>query len=432
MKPVALPPRAEAIATVTLGAPLMVPMWHPRVTVICLSALVVLGGYQATSGALRASKSPLGWAWAILLFQALVATAVSSFPSQSVTRLACIIFGSIVLRAMILGVRTKQDCEAVAWLYVVGGGCVAVAGLIGTEWPRPWSGDKISSIAVFALRFPTHLSAIGAEGGANPNAVAAATLFFLPLVAFLLYRTVSNLVITRHQASRITLALEGALAGAVLSGLSFVLVLTQSRSAWLGLAAVATAVLWWAWKSSFARTVIVCSVVAAVVVGGSAIFRDTSNPAAANGLVPATTRPQLWARALHYIWEDPITGIGLDTFRIKAQETSPPFEGGNARDVVHVHNVFLQTALDLGIPGLIAYLVLLWKVATMWLSVDRLGSSSDRFLAVGVAGNLLGVMVFGLYDAVALGTKLSLCFWWNLGLLAALHQRVVLRGEMPS
>jgi putative inorganic carbon (HCO3(-)) transporter len=39
-------------------------------------------------------------------------------------------------------------------------------------------------------------------------------------------------------------------------------------------------------------------------------------------------------------------------------------------DIAHAHNIFLQTALDLGIPGLVAYLALLgsalvvcWQVA---------------------------------------------------------------------
>jgi O-antigen ligase len=31
-------------------------------------------------------------------------------------------------------------------------------------------------------------------------------------------------------------------------------------------------------------------------------------------------------------------------------------------DIAHAHNIFLQTALDLGIPGLVAYLALLIEI----------------------------------------------------------------------
>jgi putative inorganic carbon (HCO3(-)) transporter len=87
----------------------------------------------------------------------------------------------------------------------------------------------------------------------------------------------------------------------------------------------------------------------------------------------------------------------------------------------------LQTAVDLGLPGLVAYLALLliaW--ASCWRCARR-GDPSIRPTALGLAAGLVGLHVYGLVDALAPGSKPGLAFWLALGLIAALarvaHQR---------
>jgi putative inorganic carbon (HCO3(-)) transporter len=102
-------------------------------------------------------------------------------------------------------------------------------------------------------------------------------------------------------------------------------------------------------------------------------------------------------------------------------------------DLGHAHNEFLQAALDLGIPGMIAFLALyigsFWMLADIWKATRVSLSDGDdqslitRFLTLGLAGSLVAHFIFGLTDAVALGAKPGILFWMLLGLVTALHRQ---------
>jgi putative inorganic carbon (HCO3(-)) transporter len=128
-------------------------------------------------------------------------------------------------------------------------------------------------------------------------------------------------------------------------------------------------------------------------------------------------------------------------------------------DIAHAHNQFLQVALDLGLPGLMAYLALIGTA--LWLSLrvarsagdeqvagapsdgqtrgpgpaggakeaeqafggpdaDSLGSNRLRWVGLGLVGSLVAFHVFGLMDAVALGAKPGVALWMILGMAAGL------------
>ena len=109
-------------------------------------------------------------------------------------------------------------------------------------------------------------------------------------------------------------------------------------------------------------------------------------------------------------------------------------------DFGHAHNEYLQAALDLGLPGLIAflaiYLVSFWMLAQTWGSSwhaagPDIGQGPGlnwgsplvvRCLVVGLGAGLFAHAAFGLFDAVALGAKPGILFWMLLGLIAALYQ----------
>lgn len=417
--PRVLPPRVEAVSTVMLGAPLMFPMVVPAATVAGAVGILAIGAYQSLAGAPVLRKSPADWPWALLLLQAVVATAISPFPLVSITRLACIVFGSILLRAMLTAVRTHRDIEVMTWLYAIGGGLVGVGGLFGTQWPGFADlNRKLSVLGPLASRFPQRLAGIpGAEAGFNANAMGGATLFFIPVLAALAIRAASE-----------RSSLQAIVALGALLPLAAVVVLTQSRTAWLALAVVAAVMLLSIVRSKAVTAAMAGAAAIAIAASGAvpaALGSRSVTPPGA--LIRMDTRPQLWARAVQMIRKAPLTGIGLDAFRITGREVAPPFDATDKSDV-HVHNVFLQTALDFGLPGLVVFVALLLTMGFMWRAVDRVGASGDRLVALGVFGGLLGVTVFGLYDAIMIGTKLSLCFWWSLGLLETLHQRVAFSG----
>jgi len=165
-------------------------------------------------------------------------------------------------------------------------------------------------------------------------------------------------------------------------------------------------------------------------------------------------RQEVWSRALYMIQDFPYTGIGLGTFD-RVQPLLYPFflHSGEAH---HAHNLFLQVAVDLGLPGLIAYLALL--LGTLYatclaysspLSVgegpgvrstsplpvgEGLGVRSTSPLSagegLGVRGNLaLGLLgsqitwlVHGLLDAGVWASKLAFLPWLVFALAVTLDR----------
>jgi O-antigen ligase len=91
-------------------------------------------------------------------------------------------------------------------------------------------------------------------------------------------------------------------------------------------------------------------------------------------------------------------------------------------DIAHAHNEFLQAALDLGLPGLIAflavYIIAFWMLREIWRAAPS--PLPTRMLALGLGGGLFAHVIYGLTDAVALGAKPGVLFWMLLGLITAL------------
>ena len=91
-------------------------------------------------------------------------------------------------------------------------------------------------------------------------------------------------------------------------------------------------------------------------------------------------------------------------------------------DVAHVHNIFLQTALDLGLFGLMAYVGLLVMLLVRADQASRGPSAFAGRTAAGAGLSLVVVHVFGLGDAISLGAKVGVFQWLAAGLVLAAWQ----------
>jgi O-antigen ligase len=131
---------------------------------------------------------------------------------------------------------------------------------------------------------------------------------------------------------------------------------------------------------------------------------------------------ELWSRGIYGIQNFPLTGMGMNTFRKVMPVLYPTFLTSPDFDVAHAHNHLLQAGLDLGIPGLVAY-ISIWMVASALL-VAVYRRSKDRvytIVAGGLGIGLIAHFVFSMTDAIGLGTKVGILFWLTLALVTALH-----------
>jgi putative inorganic carbon (HCO3(-)) transporter len=176
-------------------------------------------------------------------------------------------------------------------------------------------------------------------------------------------------------------------------------------------------------------------------------------------------RQEVWSRAIYMIQDFSYTGIGLGTFDLVQPLLYPFFLSAGLAH--HAHNLFLQVAVDLGLPGLIAYLALLlgsfYSTWSVWQQAHA--PSRQRFAAaqqpaainhqppapcspvraaspaqagtngpsgrdglllatsLGLLGSQTVLVLHGLLDAAAWGNKLAFIPWFILGLAVA-SQRV--------
>jgi O-antigen ligase len=146
---------------------------------------------------------------------------------------------------------------------------------------------------------------------------------------------------------------------------------------------------------------------------------DASTSAYAAGGINMAARLEIWSRAVQALGDYPYTGMGLGTFRVVAPLLYPLFSVPSTYDIAHAHNFFLQTALDLGLLGLVAvlaiYLLAVAQSIMLWWRVPFAGS---RPWALGLVAALAGQAVYSLADAVALGAKTNFLFWFLLALLS--------------
>jgi O-antigen ligase len=131
-------------------------------------------------------------------------------------------------------------------------------------------------------------------------------------------------------------------------------------------------------------------------------------------------RQAIWQRALYGIEDFPLSGMGLGSFR-RLVYVLYPFPGtGFQGNFGHAHNFFLQTALDFGLPGLIAllalYLLAIFQCTRLWRRTDW---PESRVWAVGFLGALLAQTVYSLADAVSMGAKTNFLFWYLFALIFA-------------
>lgn len=127
-------------------------------------------------------------------------------------------------------------------------------------------------------------------------------------------------------------------------------------------------------------------------------------------------RLEIWQRAFYIIQDFAYTGIGMGTFEPVSLALYPHYV--TKFDIPHAHNLFLQVAVDLGIPGFLAWLFVLVK--TIRLAMHAFWASPDaplrarRLFALGLLGSQCALVVHGFTDAVVWGVVRAAPLVWAL------------------
>lgn len=296
--------------------------------------------------------------------------------------------------------------ESATWLLrwiavLIGSGAVALS--IAAPFIVQWQSDKFSGLipgTTYGL-FPQLVS-----DTVNPNVMAGALALLISLAATALLLQAKK---SRHWV----------IGWIVLSYVLAVLVLTQSRGAWLGAAAglLTIGVL----RSQWVRLAAVI-----ITVGGTlvAIFQPSVVPFVfgqlghGGAMIGSAGRQEIWTHASYIIQDFLFTGVGMGSFAKVNMLFYPNViaEPG----VPHAHNLILQIAVDLGIPGLIAWLGILWHVLRSAWRAYRLPDPVLSAIGAGVLASQCAMLTHGMVDAAVWGMMRTAPLVWAVWGLAAM------------
>ena len=112
-----------------------------------------------------------------------------------------------------------------------------------------------------------------------------------------------------------------------------------------------------------------------------------------------------------------ITGIGMGTYP-QVIELLYPLSAVTYQPAYHSHNLYLQIAVDVGLPGLIAWLSIALTLFYLAVQIYRSGISSQNAWLAAVGAALIcsqvAVLVHGLVDAVTWGLVRPAPFLWGI------------------
>jgi len=361
-------------------------------------------------------RTPADWSIVFLLLMIPVTLWATAQPETTRPLIYRLLVGVALYYTVVNWARTPARLRLLVVGVWVAGFFLALYGLVSVEWPT----GKLPLVPSSVLNnLPSSIS-----NTVNPNVMAGSLIVPLPVVlASWLFGWRDLNWPFRILAIVISLAMVG------------VLVVTQSRGAYLALAAVLGLLALLRWRRGWLLLLafVVAVGIAVWLLGFSTVLDTLMYSGTLSGI---DGRLEVWSRALYMIQDFPFTGIGMGLYGPVADLLYPFFLAGPGV-IPHAHNLFLQVAVDLGIPGLIAWLsILMLVVAVAWRVYRRGRVAGDGWVAglgAGLLGSQLALAVHGLTNAATWGEIRTAPITWGLwGLTMACGLLIAFRRSEDS
>ncbi len=377
--------------------------WIP---ILFASVLAFLG--RAAMDKRFLPRTPLDVSIAALAVVVLINTFVVKEIWSSSAKLAGIVYGITFFFVLIEVLRNEKRQKAAIALFIVSGSIIGIVGILGRS-----DVDKFifGRLEVFLHAIPKiSFGFVGAEKGINPNALSGILLLFAPLAVkqiSLIARDKDGLHSKwARAAARSALSL-------CLTVFALAILLSQSFGTGLGLMFGLVVLGDKRRLMKLAVFTLLIALILLMLVTWPRPAKVTHRNILAHFDDSLANRIAIWKLGLESVRIKPLTGIGVDQLR----------RGGKLRyEWSHAHNQFLHTAVELGIPGLIAYLALLAGLFKMARDISRSKLPEwIRAASCGLAAGQFGFAVFGVADAIPLGAKPAVFFWISAALIASFY-----------
>jgi len=356
----------------------------------------------------------LAWIWA----SALTAPGNKAILAGSAMAYSLSILGFYVVSH---SVQNMKEVASILKVAVIGLllQTVHVAGQMATHSYLPLPGSKGTQSVLATLTYGDQGASAFRPVGAfdHPNALADyLTLLFIPALALTLLGP-SRLSRKAWWVAGGTTALTGLL-----------LLLSLSRGAWAAglLGALAVCVVFWR-QRLIGSTHLLGAVLAGSVAMGALV-------AAYPQIIYRLTEPDdrstesrlvLNDQAFAIIEQSPLTGVGFGSYNRAAHEIRGPGWGAISKEYqdmilqLVVHNHYLLVAAQMGIPALLFWCYLLFRMARQAWPVARWRDPGSMALGIGLGCALISQMLFLASDNYDVDIRIFL-LWLTAGLLQAM------------
>jgi len=356
-------------------------------------------------------RTPLDWMILFLAFQVGVSGLIVADIDISLAKVTGFFFGVFIYYSLVSFLQTEKLIKIGILAFIVSGAILAVIGILGVS--KHTEPKYIQFIYKIMKSLPSiHFNLPGAEGGFHPNAVGGGVIIALPLCFVLLlpYFTKKKISfkLKRSKGWFVTLLISFCV-------MAFVLLLTQSRSSFAGMFIVIWLLIFVGLRRRKIAVISITAVMLAVLISVFFLAGSKKLPytdlESRNKLIGRVTT--FWVPAVDQIKRHPVFGMGMN------QARTIPKVGD---DQGHLHNLFLHTAAEIGIPALIALLALLFGAAVLCIRLWRAPVPDWAKTAVlGLGCGQLALFIFGFLDVIPLGSKVGIFFWISLALIASLY-----------
>ncbi len=344
-----------------------------------------------------------------------VATAFSDFPMLSLYGYSKTLVYLVTYFCFLINLRTISQIRLSAWVIIAGAIAVSIYGLYQWHikvpplalWDDPESEYKITRVYSFL---------------GNPNLLGGYLLPTISLTTFFYFGSLGWRKLLLFVAFGMQV---------------LCLYFTYSRGAWIGLALgagiafVCCLLIFW---HIFAKNKLLKGLLyggLALALGGVA-FMVIKSPELQERLRSLMSggehssnnfRINVWRSSLEIIKEYAITGVGMGT---KVFQKIYSYYMASGFKALSTYNVFLEVWLEMGIFGLLSFVMMLFVHLgrCLWGMVQEIDYSARLFLAAAFTG-LCGLMIHGMVDTVFYRPPVQILFWYLLAIITVVSQDVI-------
>lgn len=373
-----------------------------RYTVLAVGAGVLFLVLRKALWGRFSKPTPIDIQLLVIAGMGLVSYAISPLKEISAVQTWRLLTGLVLFWGLVNGLRGRREVSLFLWLFMLAGVFLVVSSPLTVNWvdnPVTRVFTQIRERLNFSLTDTIH-----------PNVLAGTLVLLFPIpFAELIFGWGGKVWLERI----VLVGLCGLYAGTM--------VIAQSRGAVLAVGVVMVVYVvmrWrWSWVGILVGGAVLSGVIMRVGINEMMGFLMTSP-----GLGGIEGRVELWSRAIYMIQDFPFTGVGIGLYSPVA-DTLYPFFLMAPGQISHAHNLFLQIAVDIGLPGLIAWLgcllVSFWMAGKIILGGKMSGDHWLMVKGMAMLGVNTGMVVHGMLDAAVWGMVKPAPLVWGLWGMAA-------------